>query len=348
MSRAGRVEERPGRRRPRGGRRRGPRGSRRAGRCRTGRASGPGRRDATPGTRRAARSPGRRLHGASTLAGPHQPQAEDRQDRLRGAEDRLGLGHAHRPAGGEGHQRHRDHVADHRRADRAGARAAGEQQRHQGVGRGQGGERVGEPDERHLPGHGGAAHRVVEGGEEQEVQHHGELQGDVLHRRQRGLPQQRDHDHEEQRQHGELDREALDALGARLLERRLAHEPQGAVPERVGAAGSRSATTPPGWPGRRPSRGTAGTGCTRGSSSRGRWRTSRHTRASTPLARDAAALVASRPRPASALTSVMVMAAATLVSTAWRDANGTRVSRPAAAPVRVRTMVRSVGADRGA
>ena len=75
---------------------------------------------------------------------------------------------------------------------------------------------------------------------------------------------------------------------------------------------------------------------------------SRHTRASTPLARDAAALVASRPRPASALTSVMVMAAATLVSTAWRDANGTRVSRPAAAPVRVRTMVRSVGADRGA
>ena len=75
---------------------------------------------------------------------------------------------------------------------------------------------------------------------------------------------------------------------------------------------------------------------------------SRHTRASTPLARDAAALVASMPRPASALTSVMVMAAATLVSTAWRDANGTRVSRPAAAPVRVRTMVRSVGADRGA
>ena len=126
-------------------------------------------------------------------------------------------------------------------------RAAGDEERHQPV-RQRPGRRRRRRTRRTPPaGHGRAADRVVEGGQQQQVEGDRHQQGDVLGRGQatapRASPTTIDEEH---REHRELDRRALRALAARL-----APAPAGAAATARGTrrgrpAGSRSATTRPG------------------------------------------------------------------------------------------------------
>ena len=127
--------------------------------------------------------------GGEHARGAAQHEADGGEQGLGGAEHRLGLGHPDRAAGRDREQGHGDHVADHRRADDRGVVAAGHQERHHAVGQGEGDERVGEPDEGRLTAQRASAGRVVEGGQQEQVQHDRHQQGDVLDRRQGRLPE---------------------------------------------------------------------------------------------------------------------------------------------------------------